>query len=98
NRLTLPKQPDENGMLNLMGKFKSDQARAILASADPYIKTAMKKNPALRYDQLLANWVINRLLNGSGDDVGEANITYMPMIIFSVDKYIDIERVLLYIL
>src|SRR5699024_838277 len=42
NRLYFAKKPDENGMLNLMGKFKSDQARAILASADPYIKTAMK--------------------------------------------------------
>ena len=92
NRLNFAKQPDENGMLNLMGKFKSDQARAIMTAADPYIKTAMKKNPALQYDQLLANWVINRLLNGSGDDVNEANITYTPMIIFSGDPNVDIAR------
>ena len=92
NRLNFAKQPDENGMLNLMGKFKSDQARAIMTAADPYIKPAMKKNPALQYDQLLANWVINRLLNGSGDDVNEANITYTPMIIFSGDPNVDIAR------
>lgn len=92
NRLYFAKQPDENGMLNLMGKFKSDQARAIMTAADPYIKTAMKKNPALQYDQLLANWVINRLLNGLGDDVNEANITYTPMIIFSGDPNVDIAR------
>ena len=92
NRLNFAKQPDENGMLNLMGKFKSDQARAIMTAADPYIKTAMKKNPALQYDQLLANWVINRLLNGSGDDVNGANITYTPMIIFSGDPNVDIAR------
>ncbi|APT95947.1 hypothetical protein CSTAT_11950 [Corynebacterium stationis] len=92
NRLNFAKQPDENGMLNLMGKFKSDQARAIMTAADPYIKTAMKKNPVLQYDQLLANWVINRLLNGSGDDVNEANITYTPMIIFSGDPNVDIAR------
>lgn len=92
NRLNFAKQPDENGMLNLMGKFKSDQARAIMTAADPYIKTAMKKNPALQYDQLLANWVINRLLNGSGDDVNEENITYTPMIIFSGDPNVDIAR------
>ncbi|HCM80614.1 MAG TPA: HNH endonuclease [Corynebacterium stationis] len=92
NRLNFAKQPDENGMLNLMGKFKSDQARAIMTAADPYIKTAMKKNRALQYDQLLANWVINRLLNGSGDDVNEANITYTPMIIFSGDPNVDIAR------
>ena len=92
NRLNFAKQPDENGMLNLMGKFKSDQARAIMTAADPYIKTAMKKNPALQYDQLLANWVINRLLNGLDDDVNEANITYTPMIIFSGDPNVDIAR------
>ena len=92
NRLNFAKQPDENGMLNLMGKFKSDQARAIMTAADPYIKTAMKKNPVLQYDQLLANWVISRLLNGSGDDVNEANITYTPMIIFSGDPNVDIAR------
>ena len=92
NRLNFSKQPDENGMLNLMGKFKSDQARAIMTAADPYIKTAMKKSPVLQYDQLLANWVINRLLNGSGDDVNEANITYTPMIIFSGDPNVDIAR------
>lgn len=92
NRLNFAKQPDENGMLNLMGRFKSDQARAIMTAADPYIKTAMKKNPALQYDQLLANWVINRLLNGTGDSVGDANITYTPMIIFSGDPNVDIAR------
>lgn len=92
NRMNFAKQPDENGMLHLMGKFKSDQARAIMAAADPYIKSAMKKNPALHYDQMLANWVINRLLNGTTDDVSESSITYTPMIIFSGDPNVDIER------
>ncbi|SLM87469.1 No significant database matches [Corynebacterium casei] len=92
SRLNFAKQPDEHGMLNLMGKFKSDQARAIMAAADPFIKTAMKKNPALQYDQLLANWVIKRLMDGSSDSVDETNITYTPMIILSGDPNVDIAR------
>src|SRR5699024_6097570 len=69
NRLNFAKQPDENVMMKLRGKYKSDHARAIMTATDPYIKTAMKTDPALEYGQLLASWVINRLLNGSGDDV-----------------------------
>ncbi|MGP5343716.1 HNH endonuclease [Corynebacterium casei] len=92
SRLNFAKQPDEHGMLNLMGKFKSDQARAIMAAADPFIKTAMKKNPALQYDQLLANWVIKRLMDESSDSVDETNITYTPMIILSGDPNVDIAR------
>ncbi|MDY3128221.1 MAG: HNH endonuclease signature motif containing protein [Corynebacterium sp.] len=92
NRINFARRSDGNHMTRVMGLLKTEHARAIQARAEKHVKTAMAKNPGLKYDNALGNWMVSTLLNDNAAPADAPQPAFQPMIILAGDPNVDVAR------